>query len=63
MIKKPVSLAAVVFLSLVAIAHLGRLILRLEITADGVAVPMWFSVAGVIAPLLLALGIWRERRV
>ncbi|KPK83089.1 MAG: hypothetical protein AMS25_00940 [Gemmatimonas sp. SM23_52] len=62
MTNKPATLLTVVLLLLVAIAHLGRVILRVEITADGIVVPMWLSVIGVIVPPLLALGVWRERR-
>ncbi|UCC49460.1 MAG: hypothetical protein JSV41_04635 [Gemmatimonadota bacterium] len=60
--KKPATLLAVIFLLLVGIAHLGRLVLRVEVTADGIVVPMWLSVVAVIVPPLLALGVWREGR-
>ncbi len=60
--KKPATLLVTIFLLLVAIAHLGRLVLRVEVTADGIIVPMWLSVIAVIVPPLLALGVWREGR-
>ena len=57
---KPASLVAVVVFSLVAIAHLLRLVLSTEVLVDGASVPMWVSVVGLIVPGLLAVALWRE---
>jgi hypothetical protein len=54
------SLLAIVLLSLVALAHLLRLIDGTEIIARGVMVPQWVSVFGVVVPALIAWLLWRE---
>ena len=56
------SLLAIVFLSLVACAHLLRLIDGTEIVARGVIVPQWVSVFGVLAPALIVGLLWRDSR-
>ena len=56
------SLIAIVVLSLVAVAHLLRLIDGTEIIARGTVVPQWVSVFGVVVPGGLALLLWRESR-
>jgi len=48
--------------ALIALAHLLRLVLHVEITAAGWDVPMWFSIVGVVIPAALAAGLWREAR-
>jgi len=53
-------LATIVFL-LVAMAHLLRLLTQSEITVNGVSVPLWVSVLGVIVPGGIALLLLRER--
>jgi hypothetical protein len=59
---KPAALLAAVMLALVALAHLSRLVLRVEIVADGVVIPLWVSVFGFVVPGGIALGLWREGR-
>ena len=59
---KPASLIAVILFSLVAIAHLLRLALQIEVTAAGAVVPMWVSVLGVLVPAGIAVMLWREQR-
>jgi hypothetical protein len=49
-------------LTLVAIAHLLRLLYGLEVTVDGWNVPQWVSVGGVIVPAAIAYLLWRESR-
>jgi hypothetical protein len=56
------SLLAIVVLSLVAAAHLLRLIDGTEIIARGVVVPQWVSIFGVAVPGLVAGLLWREAR-
>jgi len=53
-------LATIVFL-LVALAHLLRLLTQSEITVNGMSVPLWVSVLGVIIPGGIALLLLRER--
>lgn len=57
---KPASLIAVVVFSLVAIAHLLRLIAQVEVLVGGARIPMWVSVVGLIVPAALALALRRE---
>lgn len=57
---KPATLLAVVLFSLVAVAHLLRVIFQVEVVVDGAAMPMWISVVGFVVPGLLALALWRD---
>lgn len=59
---KPASLIAVILFTLVAIAHLLRLVLQIEVTTSGAVVPMWVSVLGVLVPAVVAAMLWREQR-
>lgn len=56
------SLLAIILLSLVAFAHLLRLIDGTEIIARGEVVPQWVSVFGVVAPVLIVWLLWRDSR-
>ena len=56
------SLLAIVVLSLVAFAHLLRLIDGTEIIARGEIVPLWVSAFGVVVPALVAMLLWKESR-
>jgi hypothetical protein len=58
---RPSALVTVLFLALVALAHLARLVLHLEITVDEVTVPPWVSWLAVIGPGALAIWLWRDR--
>jgi hypothetical protein len=57
---RPAALFSGLFLLLVAVAHLMRLLLRVELVVDGIVLPMWPSVAAVIGPAALALWLWRD---
>lgn len=59
---KPVALVATIFLALVAAAHLLRVALQVEVTAGGMAVPMWMSMAAFVITGGLAIMLWRESR-
>jgi hypothetical protein len=59
---KHATFVTVVFLSLIALAHLLRLVFAVEWVVGGVVIPMWPSVLAIIVPGLLALGLWREQR-
>lgn len=58
---KPAACIAAVLLTLVAIGHLLRLVFHVEAVIAGWVVPMWVSVPGIVVPLALAIGLWRER--
>jgi hypothetical protein len=53
---------AIGLFSLVAIAHLVRLVIGIDIIAGGYTVPQWVSVFGVAVPSLIAWLLWREGR-
>jgi hypothetical protein len=59
---KPVTAIVAILLVAISIAHLLRLMLQVEIVANGVNVPMWLSILGCIGPAVLALMLWREDR-
>jgi len=66
---KPFSKIASILLALVALAHLGRVILDIHIEVFSVSVwvgyikiPMWVSIVGFIVPGLLSIGLWRESK-
>ena len=59
---KPGSLLAILLLAAVALAHIVRLILGLDVVVDGVSVPIWVSAVGVAVPILIAGLLWRETR-
>jgi len=60
--KKPFTLVAVLVFAIVALVHLLRLGFDWEATLNGVAVPMWASVLGIVIAAGLAAGLWWESR-
>lgn len=56
------SMLAMLLLTLVAIAHLLRVVGGIEVTVGEWNVPQWVSVAGVIVPLAIVILLWRESR-
>ena len=56
------TLIAAILLTLVAIAHLFRVVLGIEATVAGTVVPMWVSIAATIVAGGVALMLWRDRR-
>ena len=59
---KPAALAAAIVFTAVAIAHLLRIVLGVEIVIGGALVPTWASVLAVVVPLAIAVFLWREQR-
>ena len=55
------SLAAILF-SLVALAHLLRLVTGTPVIVGETSVSMWISVLGVILPAAIAWMLWKESR-
>lgn len=51
----------VVFLILIALMHVLRLWWGWDVTVNGIAIPMWASVAGFFVAVGLAVGLWREK--
>ena len=60
---KTATTGAVLLLTAIAVLHLLRVIYGVEITADGMSIPIWASWLGILVPGGLAFGIWREHRV
>jgi hypothetical protein len=54
------TLLAIVVFSVVALAHLLRLVTQAEISVDGVIIPQWISYPGVALPAVIAFLLWRE---
>ena len=52
---------AITIFVIVALAHLLRLLLQLDVTIDEWLVPQWVSAPGVLVPGLIAWLLWRER--
>lgn len=59
---KPGSLLAIIVFTLVAIAHLLRLIDGTEVVVRGNIIPQWISAVGVIVPGLVAWLLWKESK-
>jgi len=57
---KPATSLAVLIFTLVAVAHLLRLVFRVEVLVAGAAMPMWLSVVGLVVASVLAVALWRE---
>lgn len=59
---KPAARIATIFLALVALVHLLRLVLRIEVTAGGVHIPLWASALACVVTGGLAVLLWQESR-
>ena len=56
------TLITMIFLILVAIAHLYRAFLELPLIAGNYQVPIWMSWIAVLLTLAMAISIWYEHR-
>jgi uncharacterized membrane protein len=56
------TLLAIVLFTLVALAHLLRLVLGTEVIVAGTVVPQWVSAVAVVVPGVLAWLLWKESR-
>jgi hypothetical protein len=57
---KPATLPTFVVVNVIVLLHVLRLILRIDVTMGGAAVPSWFSVVATLFFATLAAGLWRE---
>jgi hypothetical protein len=57
---KPASFLGALVFSLVALAHLLRLLFQVEVAVAGAVIPMWVSVVGLMVTAGLAVALWRE---
>lgn len=53
---------AILLFTLVAVAHLLRLIYGMDVTVEDWSVPQWLSVVGVIGPLAIVVLLWKESK-
>ena len=53
---------AMIFIVLVAIAHIMRVVWQVEVIVSGYYIPMWMSYAAVILTVVLAAAMWNEHR-
>ena len=51
---------SIILFTIVALAHLLRLIFGINVTIDNWVAPQWVSVFGVIGPAVIAWLLWRE---
>ena len=59
---KPFTTIAAVIFVLIAVAHILRIFFGWEVTVNGMAVPKWASVAGLVIAAGLAVMLLREAR-
>ena len=59
---RPAARYSTILLSLVALAHLLRFVLGIEVIAAGNRIPMWVSIPGFLVSAALAISLWRESR-
>ncbi len=57
---KPAARIVTIFLALVALAHLLRLVLQVEVVAGGLHVPLWASAVACVVRGGLAILLWQE---
>ena len=57
---RPAILVSVLVFSVVALAHLLRLVFQLDVVVGGTEVPMSVSIVGLVITAALALGLSRE---
>jgi hypothetical protein len=61
-VRKPFTITAVAFFSLIALLQFLRFILGWEVTVNGVKVPVWASGIAFVIVAGLAVMVWREMR-
>ena len=59
---KPFTAIAIFIFGLIALLHVFRLLYGWEVTINGVVIPMWASILGLIISGGLAIMLWRESR-
>jgi hypothetical protein len=59
---KPVARIVTLLLALVALAQFLRLVLRVEVVAGGVRIPLWLSALACVFTGGLATLLWRESK-
>jgi hypothetical protein len=57
---KPLTAMAIAVFALIAIMHVLRLVLGWEVTVNGIIIPMWVSLPGLVIAAGLAWMLWHE---
>ncbi len=57
---KATTLVTNLVLALIAVLHVLRLVLQVQVTVGGASVPMWASVLAAVFFGALAIGLWRD---
>jgi len=60
--NRPASHVVAIFLWLIALAQLLRVLLRVEVRAGNVSIPLWVSIVAFIVLAALGTWLWREGR-
>jgi hypothetical protein len=61
-VKKPATVVAAIFLSLVSLLQLLRAVAGVRVVVGDTVIPMWVSLVAFVVAGALAVGLWRERR-
>ena len=56
------TLLAIIVFTIVAVAHLLRLVDGTQIVVGNTTIPMWVSVLGALVPGLIVVLLWKEAR-
>ena len=59
---KPAATVATLMLTAVGLVHLVRLVIGIEVLANGTVVPMWVSAPAALVALGTAVALWRESK-
>jgi hypothetical protein len=59
---RPASLITTLFLCVITVGHVIRLVLRIPVTVDGLAIPVWASLLAAVFTATLAFFLWKENR-
>jgi protein-S-isoprenylcysteine O-methyltransferase Ste14 len=59
---KPATVAAAIFLMVVAMLQLLRAVAGVRVTVGDTVIPIWVSVVAFVVAGGLAIGLWREAR-
>jgi hypothetical protein len=60
--RKPFTVLSAILFAIVASAHLVRIVQGWEILVDGVSIPMWVSIVGMVVPGGLAIMLLKESK-
>ncbi|HVO65835.1 MAG TPA: hypothetical protein VMT12_05055 [Syntrophales bacterium] len=59
---KPFTIIAIVIFTLIAVAHILRIVFCTEVIVNGIPIPLWVSAVAAVIFGVLAYMLWRENR-